>query len=201
MCQPLPTWPWAVYSQVWPLQNEGSELPGSEVLCPQTHVQAGSGPRPWAARHGSGTPRRARVGPALNLLQTCRLILTRISSPAFLKLWIPQISVPGTMMRQHNVRVHLRHLCRGSRMLRHGMHHQERPLLKLAHTHLPRNSVCVGRCGCVHARVHTRLCARWRKGNSNGRDWKIFFYNLKRHWGSTTFQKYWTRRWNVTFIF
>ena len=160
MCQPLPTSPWAVYSQVWPLQNEGSELPGSEVLCPRTHVQAGSGPRPWAARHGSGTPRRARVGPALNLLQTCRLILIRISSPAFLKLWIPQISVPGTMMRQHNVRVHLRHLCRGSRMLRHGMHHQERPLLKPAHTHLPRNSKGVCRWVWMRActRSHTPVC-------------------------------------------
>lgn len=51
-------------------------------------------------------------------------------------------------------------------MLRHVMNHQEHPLLKLTHTHLPGNSkcVCVGGCGCVRVdgRMHayTHACVR-----------------------------------------
>ena len=68
------------------------------------------------------------------LLQICCLILTHISSRAFLKLWIPQIK--SAFLGQWSCNTTSQQpltgqLCRGSKMLRHITNHQEHQLLRL----------------------------------------------------------------------
>ena len=71
-------------------------------------------------------------------------------------------------------------------MLRHVMNHQEHPLLKLAHTHLPRNSkcVCVGGCGCgrVDARMHayTHACVRGGERGTAVEETEKYFFTISR---------------------
>lgn len=136
-------------------------------------------------------PHRVPIWPALNLLQIWSLTLTYISSPAFLKLWIPKIKSvflgQGCCYTMSKGPLNWK-LRRGFNMLRHIMNHQETQLSKLIYPHLFATKLFKCMCGWVHVTV----CVCVERGIVIGESEK-YFLQSQETLCSITFLKYWTR--------